>query len=542
MLYLYAMITPNKDPLNFYYYKDFEKYKRFLSLYLVKTINNDKYTINTEVLRVAIDNNITPAILDNITYIIDEEGNYKRCFHVNSFEYQSGYAIFNLSIDIWGSYIYKATFANSYIQACDRNFNDIWYYKEGSSIYNGSAPNITHLRSDTISNMDVFAVFSIKTNVYQTQDGSTSVIKLLGVNLRNLKTQWVNAGASANRLRLSKYQDFEVVARVLGGIYGSAYTEEQASNFKAEVLNAWLLPRDLIRTYGTYYLASRVGDSDVNNGNLLWHAEYIELVTTEKVYIDQMTEIVDYQKYTNYLGTEYNGLKLINKDIMRFGYRCIPSYESITVIAYQGDNEKDITNSFAIALTNIAGDISPQRQMVTALNRLLTIGTGAVATIGGVVGGALTYNPLVIAGGLFAGVKTVSSLLEDETKKLIGSQVGAGSGFNVFYKWQTFVDNDYLQNLLQPLTNPLCIRSYATNIDINNIVDNCAIYNNKKVNLNDLNLWPIYEKIAKIKTALPNSTDTYIVAKTDVSNINIDASNFIKNVFAEGVLIHLILQ
>lgn len=550
MLYLYKEITPNKDPLNFYYFWQFSKYKTALSGKLVKSITNDKYTINTEVLRLALDEDVTLSILDTITYIIDEEGDYKRCYFVDSFNYQSGYAIFSLSIDIWGSYIYKAKFANSYVQACDRNLDTTdgrWYYKEGSCIYrNDSSPSFSYIgaQGSQISNMDVFAVFSVKSNVFQTQDGSTSTIKLLGVNLRNLKTQWVNAGASGDRLDLSKYQDLEVVARVLGGIYGSAYTESSADDFKAEVINAWLLPRDLIKTRGTYYLASRVGDSRVTSGNFIWHAEFVELETCETNFIEDHTNSVSTLLTTNYVGTEYNGLKLINTDILNYGFRCIASYESITVVVYQGDNEKDITNSFAIALTNIAGDITPQRQMVTALNKILSIGTGAMATIGGIVGGALTYNPLVIAGGIFAGAKTISSLLEEETRKLIGSQVGAGSGFNVFYKWQTF-ENDYLQNLLKPLKNPLCMRHYLQNIDRDNIVDNCGIYNNLKVDLSNINLWRLgenspYLKIAKVKKSLPLYTDTYLVCNTDVSGVNIDASNFIKNMFAQGVLLHLV--
>ena len=546
MLYLYKEITPNKDPLNFYYFKDFAKYKNGFNSKLVKTINNDKYTINTEVLRIAIDTNITVAILDTITYIIDEEGDYKRCYFVNSFNYQSGYAYLSLSIDIWGSYIYKAQFNNSYLQACDRNLdsNYRWYYKEGSSIYCNDTPSFKWLDSSEISNMDVFAVFSIKSNVYQTNDGSTSTIKLLGVNLRNLKTQWCNAGDVGDRLAISKYQDFDVVARVLGGIYGSSYSQGSEENFKAEVINAWLLPRDLISVYGDYYLASRVGDNRVSNGNFKWHAQFIEITTCETVFVNDEHLALGLQTTTNFLGTAYNGLKLINTDVLNYGFRCIASYESITVVAYQGDNEKDITNSFSIALTNIAGDVTPLREMVTALNKIIGAGTGAIASIGGIIGGALTYNPLMIAGGLFAGAKTISKLLEEETQKVIGSQVGVGSGFNVFYKWQTFDNSNYLQNLLQPLHNPLCIRKYKQNIDINNIVDNCSIYNNFKINLNEINLWGYYTsaylKVARVKTALPLYTDTYIVCDTDVSGINIDASNFIKNVFAQGVLLHLV--
>ena len=327
MLYLYKGILPNRNK-QAYYFKNFDNYKTFLSTYLLKTINNDKYTINTDVLRVAIDEVLTPALLDEVSYIIDEEGDYKRCYYVNSFNYQSGFAYLSLRIDIWGSYIYKASFSDIYIKESTgiykygllNRFTYPFYYKDFSNVFasgftSGAPYDVSYINQEQqINNDEVIAVFSVKFNIYQTQDGAVSIINLFAISLRDLKTAWTNAGTSeANKLALSKYHDLEVANRVLSGIYGASYTQADAENFKAEILNAWLIPSWWLNTQikNSIYIASRTGDSR-NNSKLIYKCD----ILIPSIEVENVTINTQYftREYTNIVGPFGNGILLKNTD------------------------------------------------------------------------------------------------------------------------------------------------------------------------------------------------------------------------------------
>lgn len=536
MIYLYKEITPNKDNFNVNYFKDFSKYLTFLNTYLVKTISNDKYTINTNILRLKIDETLTAGILDTITYIVNVEGDYKRCYYVNSFNYQSGYAVFTLSIDTWATYIYKASFKNIRLIESTGLFkvgvlphDEIlpYRYKDLQVNFLNSQPYIAYLdNSQEIANNEVYIVFSMKYNIYQTQDGAVSKIGLFAITVRDIKTAFVNAGTSdANKLSLSKVNDLEVVARVISGIYGIG----SGGALKCEVINAWLLPSSLVN-FNQYYnqtIYCRTG-TEYNSNNITINVKSI-FANISFVTYRIGNRFINYNpRLLNIFGTKGLGLQLINTENPTTYFKVNLSYETINIVAGQGNNEKDITSAFAIAITHNSGDISPQRNMATALNKIVSLLSGTVGLAGGIAG-AVAGNPLALLGGGMSVAKTATGLVNESMQKSIGQQVGTGGGFAIFNKAQTFGE-DYTSNCQQPLANPICLVSFNTIATLNtqyNVELKALIYDNAMPSNTD-NLYELPYNVVY-------NANFYIKASCEVSGVNIDACNFIENKLLNGI-------
>ena len=113
-LNIYSNLTMNSGRDTHYIFTSIEKYLNALSHNIAKTLTMDNYRINSDTIKVKIDNDLQIDNLSIVTYAIEyySEGEgenlqikYYRCYFVKSFEVQSGYVIFRIEKDKWASNI-----------------------------------------------------------------------------------------------------------------------------------------------------------------------------------------------------------------------------------------------------------------------------------------------------------------------------------------------------------------------------------------------------------------------------------------------------
>ena len=259
MLYLYKQISPNLDDIH-YYFNTPTQYKNALISSLVKSVDIDNYRINTNVIKVTLDTTLTEAIADTITYAIDErvENNvitYFRCYHVNRINIQSGFVILMCSVDLWASYLYKASITNLNVTRCNRNIG-VGLLDEMTGTKGTYTRSYCAVNGRTSgSNNELWAinyayiVFALKLNISQNTDGAISRIRLFAFNLGTLKALYyqkaVDAHADANGLFTASIQNpVELAKDLVSGIYGiKGYNGfGLTTTLNAVVLGAWFCP------------------------------------------------------------------------------------------------------------------------------------------------------------------------------------------------------------------------------------------------------------------------------------------------------------
>ena len=124
MIAIYKNFTPNTANAVHYLFEDANDYINKIKSHVVVAYDIENYRINRNVLMIKFDNYINAKNYDEITYICDnfDENGYQRFYFVDNCYHQSGYAFYNLSIDYWASYIYRASIDNIHVKRCNRSF------------------------------------------------------------------------------------------------------------------------------------------------------------------------------------------------------------------------------------------------------------------------------------------------------------------------------------------------------------------------------------------------------------------------------------
>ena len=536
MLYLYKQISPNLDDKH-YYFNTPTQYKTALASSLVKSVSLDSYRINSNIIKVTLDATLTEAIADTLTYAIDErvENNvitYFRCYHVNHINIQSGFVILTCSVDLWASYLHKASITNINVKRCNRNVGvgilDDMTGTKGT--YTRTFCAVSGRTSGTGNELwDInyaYIVFALKFNISQNTDGAISRIRLFAFNLGSLKTLYyqkaVDASADADGLFTASIQNpVELAKDLVSGIYGiKGYNGFGGSTtLNAVVLSAWFCPN-----------ISAVAN---NNTKIVskWHHVYaddIEITPLEVVDVEiniGLTITNDINKQL-YVGSRQNGLKLqrTTETTTSVNIKITPATDKLTIVAMQGDNQQDITQAFAVTLGTTNGDITAERALLSAFESATKIiGSGFA-----LVKGATSGNAFAFATGAIGLSNSVADAIGKGRSNHIGGQVNGGDGGLAFYRVFTGQDYDNPQNNLSvPITNPFVVNAYES---INDEKANVRIFGAKFSELTTF---------ASIFTASLLGTgtlqDTFICAHCNVDNIPTEAGDLIKSKLQTGI-------
>lgn len=547
MLYLYKEISPNLDKKH-YYFTTIAQYKNALVSNLVKSITLDNYRINTNIIKVALDSTITETIADKLTYAIDEREDenhvitYFRCYHVNRIVIQSGYVTLYCSVDLWASYLYKATISNLIVNRCNRNIGvgllDEIAGTKGEATRSYCATTDTSngpsIPNQLMARNKVYIVFALKYNIEQNNAGSVSQISLCAFNLQTLATALYNANYQAisdsdseevkaqkrqNNFNYSIVNPVDFAIDVVSGIYGIVGTNGWGGSgtLNAVVIGVWFAD----------HIVTKTGTSSIQiKSKANWHNFTDVTITPLEVARYEVNKTLtitnDFNKQF-YIGTMQNGLKLqrTTQGTINVIIKIIPANDKLKVIAYQGDNQQDITEAFSTTTGTTDGDVTAERQTLEIVqNSIKYIGAGLAIAKGVKAGGIASV--IAYQGGASA---VVGSL---ERSGHIGSIVNGGDGALSY--WRNFTGMDTTtptSNLATPITNPYMINAYES---INDEKANARI---NGASFSELTTFASVFSASLLGTG--TLSDTYIKATCNVENIPTDAIDLIKSKLQNGI-------
>ena len=530
MISLYKEFTPNTASAVHYLFKDVNDYIKKIKPNLVVSYNIENYRINRNVLMIKFDNYINAKNYDNITYICDnfDKNGYQRFYFVENCYQQSGYAFYNLSIDYWASYIYRARIDNIHVKRCNRNiatgvYRDDFITKNNSNEWlpiTGSTSGSNNKRFD-INKCSI--VFCMSYNVVSTNTGSIDTTQLFAINLKDLKEnycRYTENGTDRNeneKLELSQTTNaVDYAIAVVGGIYGvSAWGPIKDTN-DAKVTQAWIVDNTLLLT--TDNLVEGIKTRNLYDGRTLNNALVKAVVPSN---LSRYFSLNLDKNFNYYVGTQGKGLKIKKlSSTTQVQYNVIVSQSDLKVIVKQGDNQMDITDAFAVQLTLNAGEITGLRAMVSTIQqsyqevaRFMTLQNNKDATKLDYAGLAVDY-----ASGF--------------QNKFVGTLIGTGDGYLNFRNLlSSGFSTNYDENINFPVFNPYALTKCQSIENEDEIVARQGIsfdcYISDLANIFNYNL-------------LTETNNTFLQCDCNVTNTILDACNLIKTKLASGIFIEKI--
>ena len=430
-LNIYTDILPNVDGAPHIFAKDNDPQTvlDYLAPHLNTIITLNNYRINTGVVRVSIESEtsrLSIADLDHITYLIDygdlgSQGQYWRCYFVHDAIYQNGYIIMHVDIDFWGTFQPLGFECNGYkIHRCNRNIG-IGVYDEISAVnvkdlydvtpqpLTGESTAMTPIIKGNFAyayESDLAIIFvahiTVARNLANTENVNATY--LLGIELDRVRTVYQDAGVDTSNIN-----GIELAVSLVSGIYGIS-TGNGIDN-DAKVVNAFLVPANIL--YGTgkaYNFVAKTPYTSANN-NLVFQAQILNPYTLYE-YVPLPSNAIDLN-YECYAGVFDDGLKIskMTKDSsVVFTY--VMNIDGLRVSVRQGDNEKDITDDFAVSLSGNAEGLDYLQQAGWWLKRIADYVSHGNAAVGG-AGKSSSYA----AAGVSWGASMASLLSRDFSEK-----------------------------------------------------------------------------------------------------------------------------
>lgn len=385
-------------------------------------VDGNDYRINGGQLFVTFSNNAN--YVDAITYAIDTDDTGKwRCYHVNAGRIESGFVVFDVSVDWWGTAYNDANVVSMAMRRCNRKYPKTGIYDILPEPL--GAPTITPLSDDFAQSMAL--IYAVTLDVGKsTLSGAASVTRVY----RTLVGQ----------------NDLKDLLIKVGNIYGVADTSTAFKSYKARVFNAWLVPLIWFSqstgegaiTFNTY---DGSNDATIDGINLV-----------ESVNVSLVKE--NWQGLPGHLyrfGPRTMGMELLNginpSNLYVVGE---VGTDSVTIKVRQGNRELDITNALRVPLTLNDGNLTAQERIAKGIGALastgaqgLQVGGGALRLMAGDVSGAVT-----MAAGAAGFGATITGLVSPTVHT---SQTPSGDGLANINK-----------NTAGQLITPLCIHDFAS--------------------------------------------------------------------------------
>ena len=502
-LYLYEDIQPNYNN-TYYLTNSTQDIKTHLTSYLSATVTADNYRVNSNVIKIK---NAGTNLYSNITYAIEEiieEGSliYWRCYHVKSIDYQSSYTILYCEVDIWGTYFHNAKLNNINVNRCNRNIGVGLL----DDIKITDALTYTAVGDATITNANAMLVFGLNYNAYSTWYGTTSNIQLFAIDLDTIKKAFEATGIP-NYYTATYYNAVQLASIFVNGIVKAGINNANYEN--ARVLTAYVVPKEVLLTAEMtkmYVETSTIfGGGGVNN---------IKFAVLDVVPYEYTKAVTISNSFNNkyYIGTKYDNLEITRttQSSINAYYKFISGDGKLTVTIQQGDNTKDITNSFEINIIQ-----QETAHNVNVLSNIVSKGFGALSTILGLT----TANPISAVAGASALAGGIGSDLIANGNRSVGRVAKIGDALQCYYRIPNLTDT--------PINNPLYICSYAS---LEDEEANARIFGAKFSEP----ISNIYNVFSSALLGTGSLASTYIKATCNVDEVPTDACDFIQNVLNSG--------
>ena len=491
-LNLYYGYTPNTNG-NYVYYTSFDHYVTHLSSNLVITISDDNYRINNNSVRVATSAQIMYSNYQKITYMINTADN--KCYIVQNSYMQSGCFIFDLVVDLWGTYIGQTSFNMIDVVRCNRRIGTGLYdnIRATKTVTRASFPiptgqSVTD-HATALSTSHAYIVFTVEYAVQSQVFGNISTTEVFCCSLAYIYSQYRGSGGTLNPNAV------ELACSVIGGI-----TETSTSTWyqtqTARVLRAYLVPEGFVSIVTTparvttgFITKSRYGDITIYGDKCILKSSELSFALDNN------------PNNQYYVGTPESGLKLTRVTDTQFNvtYRCAVNFDRLQITVEQGDNQMDITSNFEVALTLNGGDVTNLAGIKAGLQYGLK--TAADVATGNFFG--VTSDVLGIMGNHYNG-HTING--GDGAIAMSSQHVGG------------YLDCRY------PLGYIAC---ESINNEQENAVYKGAFFDTYMSNFaNIFNNYPLM-----YGTNIP----TYIQANVTLSDIPLNAQNTIRNALASGI-------
>lgn len=531
MISLYKEFTPNTASAVHYLFEDTNDYINKIKSNLVVTYDIENYRINRNVLMIKFDKHINAKNYDDITYICDDFdiSGYQRFYFVDNCYQQSGYAFYNLSIDYWASYIYRARIDNIHVKRCNRNiatgvYRDDFITKTNSNEWlaiDGTTSGNDNKRFD-INKCSI--VFCMSYNVVTTNSGSIDTTQLFAISLKDLKENYCHYTESGlprntnDQLELSQITNaVDYAIAVVGGIYGvSAWGPIKDTN-DAKITQAWIVDNTLLLT--TDNLVEGIKTRNLYDGRTLSNTLVKAVIPSN---LSRYFSLNLDKNFNYYVGTQGKGLKIkkLSDSTTQVQYNVIVSQSDLKVIVKQGDNQMDITDAFAVQLTLNAGEITGLRAMVSTIQqsyqevaRFMTLENNTDAS-------TLDYAGLLVdyTGGY--------------QNKFVGTLIGSGDGYLNFRNLlSSGFSTDYNENINFPVYNPYALTKCQSIENEDAIVARQGITFDSYIS--DLSYIFDYN-------LLTETNNTFLQCECNVTNTILDACNLIKTKLSSGIFIEKI--
>lgn len=400
MIHLYKNINPNTEGNTHYLYNTQEAYQNYINELGTPflSIPQDRYQINSGTIMIEM---YAGFVFNNVTYIrVDNEvSEYDTFYHVIDMYEQSGFIVFNVAKDIWGTFIPFAKISDIECLRCNRNI--------GKGIYDDIAltelVEIERLTEEGLLEYEKMSIVYVV--VYAS--GTSSIF---------------SNGASSNiGVYASSFTTFEdpnippstpfrnVIQYGITCI--SSIYQDAISGGEARVLKAYLIPSQFLEGIHEENTRFKCVAPDGEK----------TLIPTIKCYPIRRNYTIDFEtdpNYNYYVGTPYDGLKIVRTTQgAHIIYSFIVKQNGCQIIVKQGENEYDLTSSFEISLSTTDGNLTTLEKIKEGIS---LIGNTASAGFQIAQGGA----------GYITGTLTAINGLSNTIITGNPSHVGAGDGLN----------------------------------------------------------------------------------------------------------------
>jgi hypothetical protein len=233
----------------------------------------------------------------------------------------------------------------------------------------------------------------------------------------------------------------EMALDIIGGISG---VSSNAGDIEAEVTRAWIVPTSWLN-YGDVVLSRLTGKSLFSS-----EADGIRLDNVRQVVpsfktggydLSQFSRFVsEYPNHVVLFGPKYNGFK-VPRLLPEYGthalfvhYRVTIGQDNIQVVLFNGEDEHDISQNFAVRLTTANNVANPLQAMARNLSFGLNFTQGL-------------FSGYKSGGGIGAAVNGARSLLSNVANTGLTKANGSGDGF---VTWNEGAERSAAHNVKRP--------------------------------------------------------------------------------------------
>lgn len=507
-------------------FTDVTNYMLELQPHLLTSIDIDNYRINSNIAKIALKAPLTADNFDTVTYLIDYDSTtgYFRCYNVVRSDLQS-YAVYMLEVDLWATFIKDCDFSKIHITRCNRRLNQYGIYDDPQNT-RGRLNTHAYASSDAswlnpsdakyakISELNL--VFLLQYNVYQKVFGDDLITKtaLFSVNLGDIKTHMdVEKAKQGYDGELDNVTVLDYAINLIGNIYGVA---GGTGTLDAQVIQAWVIPSPLLQLTST---GGVVLQQELKTYDQYFNSEipcYASYIYPSKKYLQFNVIEVDINKPT-YFGTINNGLKLkkytTTDKKQNVVVQAFIGATTIRIIAFQGEEQKDLTNDFAITLTSSASITTSLREFTRVFSGALNAGQSMTRSLqkGDVAGAGLG-----LAGNI-AGMVDMTA----NTNKAIGN----GDAYTIYYRIE--------QTLPAYLLNPFVVTEFTSTQDVEKHTNLLGATFDYYGISGDALIAFDFESLDMLATG--EVEDTYIVASCDIDGVPLQAHTEIGRKLSAGI-------